>query len=185
MTTPAIETSPQFCARVGGRCRVDFVLIAAPALHSFARTIVPSTRTQHFVAGNGVAERCSEEYVRGKMGTRGHARKADSGCETVHHPRHPAVVVISAGDDRGDREHSGGVPRRKGTASKRRLAAIKESICKRPSRWDVNRSFPTCNGFEYQVNVAIFLPLAGVLGVMWIFAPCFSSSSWRPIRPIQ
>src|SRR3954468_6963088 len=99
------------------RCRVDFVLIAAPALHSFALTIVPSTRTQHLVAGNGVAERCSEEYVRREVGARGHARKADCRCETIHCPRYPAVVVIPAGNYRRHRKHARGMPRRKGTAS--------------------------------------------------------------------
>ena len=67
------------------------------------------------------------------MGTRGYARKADSGCETIQCPRHPAVVMMPAGDDCGDSKHTGGVPGWKGTALKGRLAAAKERIVERTS----------------------------------------------------
>src|SRR4051812_8443190 len=86
------------------------------------------------------------------MSTRGHPRKADSRCESIQCPRHPAVVVVSAGDDCGHRKHSGGVAGREGATLKGGLTAIKEGIVERPSRWNITRSLSACNGFDRQVD---------------------------------
>src|SRR5260370_42309374 len=74
------------------------------------------------------------------MSTRHYARKADSGCETVQGPRHPAVVVISAGDDRTDSKHTSGMPGWEGGALQGGLTAIEERVVKRSSRGDITRS---------------------------------------------
>jgi hypothetical protein len=120
-----------------------------------------SARGQRLIACNGVAERCSNKHIRRKMSKRGDARKADDRCETVSYPRHPAVVLIPAGYDRGDRKNTGGVPRWEGTPLKGRLAPIKECIVKRSSGRNITRSFPAGNCFHRQVDhsaVSISLP---------------------------
>src|SRR4051812_48276382 len=86
------------------------------------------------------------------MSARGHSRKADSRCKSIQCPGHPAVVVVSAGNDCGYRKYPGRVARRKGATFKGRFTAIKEGMVERPFRWNVNRSFSTCNRFDRQVD---------------------------------
>src|SRR2546423_10860012 len=111
-----------------------------------------SSWTQHLIARNGVAQGGSEKNVRRKMGTRGHAREADSCCETVREPGHPAVVLITAGDNSGDRKNPGGVPGREGAALEGRLAAAKERVVKRPSGSNICRPFSAGNRFDRKVD---------------------------------
>src|SRR6202035_1304634 len=96
------------------------------------------------------------------MGEGGDARTTDSCCETVRYPRHPAVVVVTASNHRGDRENPSRVSRWEGTAFKRRLAATKECVVKRPRGDNVVRSFPASDRFHRQVNYgAIRISLPG------------------------
>ena len=120
-----------------------------------------SARAEHFVPRYRIAERGSKKYVGWEMCARGYAREAYRRGETVHRPWHPAVVVISAGDDRCYREHPSGVSGWKGTALKRRFTATEEGIPERPSWRNVTRPFPAGNSFDYQVDnsaVRICLP---------------------------
>src|SRR5947209_9130015 len=120
-----------------------------------------SVRAQHLVACDGIAESCSKKDVRWKMSTRHYARKTDSGCETVQGPRHPAVVVISAGNDRTDSKHTSGVPGWEGAALKGRFTAIEERVVKRSSSGNITRSFSASNRLKRKVDhsaVSVGLP---------------------------
>jgi len=95
------------------------------------------------------------------MSQRGDPRTADSRCEAVRQPRRPTMIVIAAGDHRGDRKNCGSMPGGKRAALERRLAPTKKCVVKRSCGRNITRSLPASHRFHRQVDysaVSIGLP---------------------------
>ena len=86
------------------------------------------------------------------MCARCHTGKADHSGESVGEPRHPLVIVIAFGDDRGYRKYTGGMPRRKAAAFEWRFAAIEERIIERGIGRHLRRPLSPCHCFHGKID---------------------------------